>query len=75
MQEGSQRTVEDAMKESGPILIAAILRATIEHVHESPAIDPTHPGILEFERVLNEQIRRFTAKQSVGAAWNLPTGH
>jgi len=47
------------MKDFGPILIKAILRGMIEHVHESNAIDPTHSGIVEFERVLNEQIARI----------------
>ncbi len=47
------------MKDFGPILLVAVLRATVQHVHHSPLIDPRHPGIVEFERVVNEQIARL----------------
>jgi hypothetical protein len=47
------------MKDFGPILLVAILRATVQYVHQTPSIDPDHPGFVEFERVLNEQIARF----------------
>ncbi len=50
------------MKDFGPILIVAILRATLQQVHESPAIDPAHHGIAEFERVKNKQIPRLQIK-------------
>ena len=58
------------MKDFGPILIVAILRAPIQQVPESPAIDPAHHGIAEFERVKKQTDPEAPDKEPFGAAWN-----
>jgi len=44
------------MTDFGTILLVAILREIINYVEESPAINPLHPGIVEFQRVLQKKV-------------------
>jgi len=41
------------------ILLIETLRATVEQVRETPALDPAAPGIVEFQRVLETEIARL----------------
>lgn len=41
------------------ILFVQTLRTTVQAVRESSTIDPAHPGIMEFQRLLNEEIARL----------------
>jgi hypothetical protein len=49
------------MMDFGNILLTQILRATVQVVQESPAIDAAHPGIVDFQRVLNEEMVRLSS--------------
>jgi hypothetical protein len=44
------------MKDFSTILLTKILRATVEHLQESPEIDQANPGLREFKRTLLAQI-------------------
>ena len=43
------------------ILVSEILRATVRHLNEAPELNPAHPGIVEFRRVLEAEIARLQA--------------
>jgi hypothetical protein len=54
------------MKDFSRILLINILRATIDHVQQSPDIDPTHPGVRELQHALLKQIVRLQGGESYG---------
>jgi hypothetical protein len=49
------------MKDFSTILLTQILRATVEHVQESPEIGQASPALREFKRTLLAQIVRLEA--------------
>jgi hypothetical protein len=54
------------MKDFSTILLINILRATVDHVQQSPDIDPTSPGVRELQRTLLKQIVRLQGSESHG---------
>jgi hypothetical protein len=69
------------MKDFSTILLIKILRATVDHVQQSPSIDQASPGVRELKRALLEQIvkhhandpgpAKFTTQEMFGGAqWN-----
>ena len=71
------------MKDFSTILLIKILRATVDHVQQSPEIDQASPDVRELKRTLLEQIMRLqgsdlklvkvtTDKISEGAQWISP---
>jgi CxxC-x17-CxxC domain-containing protein len=49
------------MNDCSTVLLINTLRATVEHLQESPEIDQASPGVKELERTLLEQIVRLQA--------------
>jgi hypothetical protein len=47
------------MKDFSTILLIKILRATVDHVQQSPEIDQAIPDVRELKRALLEQIVRL----------------
>jgi|SRR3954469_6129840 len=56
----------DTMKDFHTILLIATLRATVQHVCESPDLDQAHPGIVEFRRVIEAEIDRLQESRALG---------
>ena len=54
------------MKDFSTILLIKILRATVDHVQQSPEMDPTHPGVRELQHTLLKQIARLQGSESHG---------
>jgi hypothetical protein len=52
------------MKEFSTLLLIQTMRATVRCVEELPAIDPSHPGIRQFESVILKEIGRLEGKGS-----------
>jgi hypothetical protein len=57
--QGSQCTGGIAMKDFSTVLLIKILRATVDHVQQSPEIDQASPGVKDLKRTLLEQIARL----------------
>ena len=49
------------MKDFSSVLLINILRATVDHVQQSPEIDQASPGVRELKRTLLDQILRQVA--------------
>jgi hypothetical protein len=49
------------MRDSSPILLINVLRATIHQLQESPNIDQSSPAVKELKRTLLEQILKLLA--------------
>jgi len=66
------------MSDYSGIFLTHTLRATIEWLGESPSIDPCHPGIVEFRRVLEQtvahRLRGNDLTAVVGEAPSFETG-
>lgn len=52
------------MKTITTILLINTLRATLEHVEQTPDIDPNYPGLVEFKRTLITQIHKLQTEDS-----------
>jgi hypothetical protein len=51
------------MKDFSSVLLINILRATVDHVQQSPEIDQASPGVKDLKRTLLEQILRLAARE------------